>query len=299
MNIGIVVFAFNRPALLNDSLSSLLKTHNINEYPVMVFVDGPRNSRDSVLIEETIKVIKSHDMANLVLKVSPVNIGLANSVVRGVTEAFNTYDALIVLEDDLVYSPNFIDYMVKSLEKYKSEGKVGSISGYSFEVGKKNNADNYFHPRPSSWGWATWEDRWNKICWNSKEYDTSLMNMCRFSKNGQDLPRMLKDTISGVRSSWAICWAYKHFDFDWVCSYPFTSMVDNDGFGDDATNCKGSNQFKSSFMNSFYDKWVFEDTVVVDQRIKRKFNSYNSNYTKIKGRIKNLLGFLHKYGWKY
>ena len=32
-----------------------------------------------------------------------------------------------------------------------------------------SNEDAYFHPRPNSWGWATWEDRWNSVNWEVDE----------------------------------------------------------------------------------------------------------------------------------
>jgi hypothetical protein len=288
MSIGIVIFAFNRPQLLEVSLKSLFKCHKINKFPVTIFVDGPRNNKDRELIAQTLEVIDRQKIDNLKLVISEKNKGLAQSVISGVSFVFESFDAVIVLEDDLIYSENFLEYMIISLEKYEKNYKVGSISGYSFDIGSSENNDNYFHPRPSSWGWGTWKDRWEKVSWDLNSYDTSIVNMRSFSKNGQDLPRMLKGTISGVQKSWAIRWSYKHFQYNWVCSYPFVSLVDNMGFGDDATNCKGKNKFKSSYINCMVSEWKLDDTVYINRRIKRKFNAYNSNFTKIKQRIRSL-----------
>jgi hypothetical protein len=288
MNIGIVVFAFNRPKLLASSLESLMNCQGAESYPVTIFVDGPRNDNDKVLIAQTINIINNLRLPNLKLVISDYNKGLARSVIDGVTDMFSIYDALIVLEDDLTYSPNFLNYMNISLNHYEKQLNVASVSGYSFEIGNESDNDNYFHPRPTSWGWSTWKDRWLKVNWGIETCDTSFINMNKFAKNGQDLPRMLKATKSGVIDSWAVIWAYKHFENNWLSSYPYISLVDNVGFGEQATNCKGENHFKSSFLKTSSSVFSLTSTVKVNKSIIKKFNSYNSNYTKLKRKIGNM-----------
>ena len=49
------------------------------------------------------------------------NYGLARSIIDGVTTQVNAYGRTIVLEDDLVTAPYFLQFMNSALEMYKDE----------------------------------------------------------------------------------------------------------------------------------------------------------------------------------
>lgn len=87
-------------------------------------------------------------------------MGLAESVIAGVTEVVGKHGKVIVLEDDLVTTPFLLTYMNEALDMYEGEKKVFSITGYSdFPMGNHKLTETYFLKTPHSWTWATWKDR--------------------------------------------------------------------------------------------------------------------------------------------
>lgn len=94
---------------------------------------------------------------------------------------FDNEEKAIVIEEDVVASLAFFDYVEKIIDKYKDNKKVWIISG-------NNSTPQYNPPKlsyfPSRWaniyGWASWRSRWNLLdrkmtYWeaykNTKEYE--------------------------------------------------------------------------------------------------------------------------------
>ena len=58
------------------------------------------------------------------------NLGLARSIVSGVTELCEQYGRAIVLEDDFILHPFIFDFMLQSLDRYADDEQVAQVSGY-------------------------------------------------------------------------------------------------------------------------------------------------------------------------
>ena len=105
----IVVFGFNRPDALKNTIASLLRNEEAKGSDLFVFVDGPREGKvgEKEKVEEVREYVKSiKGFKSLHYTFSDRNKGLANSIIKGVSEVINQYDRVIVLEDDLVLMPN-------------------------------------------------------------------------------------------------------------------------------------------------------------------------------------------------
>ncbi|GHY51465.1 hypothetical protein VCSRO70_3177 [Vibrio cholerae] len=289
----IVIFAFNRPDNLRSLLSSLTKCNNYINSPIYIFIDGHRNQSDLELIDETQAVCMEFMQLFDVFSIqrSSINKGLASSLISGVTSVFEKHDCAIVLEDDLILSEDFIDYMNSSLERYAGDERVSAISGFSTKISSaKKNVINYFHPRPCSWGWATWKDRWERCEWNYRpgslrEY-ISLWFNCR--RAGQDVFRMYRNQLKGKINSWAIRWTIYSISHNKFVSYPYVSRVYNSGFGHNATHCKGENPFPCDFGTDELQTKNFESSFEYRKDVISEVNFYHSNLYKL--RIK--LGFV-------
>ena len=57
---------------------------------------------------------------------------MARSIIDGVTTQVNAYGRTIVLEDDLVTAPYFLQFMNSALEMYKDEPRIGHIQACDF-----------------------------------------------------------------------------------------------------------------------------------------------------------------------
>lgn len=108
----ITLFVYNRPDHTNKTIEALKKNKFAKESELFIFSDGPKKQEDASKVKEVRKYLKTIDGFNDVfIKESEKNKGLANSIISGVTEVINKYRKVIVLEDDLITSPVFLEYM--------------------------------------------------------------------------------------------------------------------------------------------------------------------------------------------
>lgn len=216
------------------------------------------------------------------------NKGLGNSVIKGVTEVINRYGKAIVLEDDLILAPNFLFFMNQGLDKYKEETSVFSICGYSnkVKVPKDYSYDTYFCTRSSSWGWATWADRWNSVDWELENFDKYHILKKEFNRwGGSDCWKMLNDWKCGRNKSWAIRFCFAQFLQKKVSLFPVTSKVQNDGFDGKGTNCKRWSRFHCIFDNSAKKEFTYPENVSIHPSLFRSAIGYHSIIKRIFSRI--------------
>lgn len=252
----IVVFGFNRPDALKNTIASLLRNEEAKDSDLFVFVDGPREEK--VGEKEKVEVVREYvksitGFKSLHYTFAENNKGLADSIIGGVSEIINQYGRVIVLEDDLVLMPNFLNFLNQGLEIYENNQKVMSVCGHSCKVKAPTDYpyDAYFFTRSSSWGWATWKDRWNLVDWKLNDWDSVVANRKAFIKSqGSDVFKMLNDWKKGKNHSWAIRFCYAQFVLGRLSVIPNRSFVDNEGFSGDGTNCKRYSRFKFELNKS-------------------------------------------------
>lgn len=287
----IIVFAFNRPNALKNTIESLLNNREARESDLYVFVDGARNNQmdeDKVVHQVHEYVKKINGFKSLHYTFSDTNKGLGNSIIQGVTHIINQYGKAIVLEDDLVFSTNFLSFMNQGLEKYEKENRVFSICGYSnkIRVPKNYEYDTYFCTRSSSWGWSTWADRWNSVDWELKDWDKYSKMEKAFNKwGGSDCFKMLKDWKIGKNKSWAIRFCFAQFLQDKVSLFPIISKVMNHGFDGEGTNCKKWSRFKCDFDQIGINSFSYPLSFDINKRIFKSAMSYHRIIIRIWSKI--------------
>lgn len=237
----IVVFGYNRADMLKNLLDSLEKNANIEKMDLFIFLDIPdkKNVRDKKFSKEVIECVndyqKTSKFRKTVVEISKEHKGLAVSIISGVTKVINKYGKVIVLEDDLVVSNDFLDYMQRGLEFYKYHHKIWSIGGHCFEVRglDRYKGDVFLLPRVESWGWATWKNRWDRTDWDVTTYPkfkNSLLKRAMFNIGGNDLSKMLDSQMENSEyNSWAIRWGYQQFMEKKYTVFPKESRVVNCG----------------------------------------------------------------------
>lgn len=110
----VVIFGFNRPQCIKKTIESLLQNRESRFSDLYVFVDGPRKGKVGELekIQEVQNIVKDVKGFNsLHYTFSETNKGLALSVIEGVTQVLDLYGKVIVLEDDLLLAPNFLNFL--------------------------------------------------------------------------------------------------------------------------------------------------------------------------------------------
>ncbi|OHB72552.1 MAG: sugar transferase [Planctomycetes bacterium RBG_16_43_13] len=246
----IALFAYKRPSHTEKSLESLSKCEGADESELFIFCDGAKKQEDVEAVNEVRRVVKSRKWCGKVHIIEQDrNLGLANSIIRGVTELCEKYGRVIVLEDDLIVSRYFLNYMNSALIRFENDERVMQISAHMFPVDLKIDLEAVFFPFTTSWGWATWRYSWlhfdqDMKGYNSLKKDVSLRR--RFDLDGvYPYFNMLEQLRKGKVDSWAIRWYLSVFMQGGLTLYPTKSFVKNIGFDGSGTHCNNS---KSDFI---------------------------------------------------
>lgn len=292
----VAVFTYKRLDTLKVSINALKKCRHATDTVLYVFSDGPKKESDLDAIKKVRDFINTIDgFKNVITKFSEVNKGLANSIIGGVTNIINEHQSIIVLEDDLIPSLNFLSYMNCALANYQDNTKVYSIAGYTppIKLKKQYDYDNYFTLRSSSWGWATWKDRWQGVDWDVLDYANfkkDKLSQKRFNKMGSDLTKMLSDQKKGKINSWAIRWCYHQFKTNQLTVYPIISKINNIGFGANATHTAGDDKrYKTPLDNTENHEFEFNPIPVLDAFFIKQFTIPYSLKTRFYYKLKKLL----------
>lgn len=298
----IVVFAFNRLNSLKATIESLLENEEASLSDLFVFVDGPRKMVDGETekVEQVRRYVESiTGFHSLHYKFSEQNKGLANSVISGTTELFESFDRLIVVEDDLFVSHSFLRFMNTMLDRFADDERIMQVSGYGCKLNKsvirEYPYDVYINERAHSWSWATWKDRWMSVDWTVADFEDlskSKTFIKRFNKRGSDLYGMLKGYINGKNQSWYIRFNYSMHKQGRYSVMPIKSLVKNDGFGNDATNCSGYNRYKVDFEIQHTGDFKVPDNLLPNEKIIRNSVRYWSLAYRAYGKFMTLINNL-------
>jgi len=247
----VVLFVYKRLNETIQTVESLQGNILAEESRLFVFSDGPLNDQDKESVAEVRDYIHNiSGFKEIEIKERDTHLGLAESIILGVTEVLEKFDKVIVLENDLHTSPYFLKYMNDALNCYQGKTEVASISGYSVPL-KNNDVDLYFLPGTFWWGWATWKDRWKLFnedgTYLFKELKKRHM-MKEYNINGSFIisPEIiLKKHIKAKLSSWAVRWHASMVLEGKLSLYPSRSFVNNIGIGS-GENCR----VKSNCLNT-------------------------------------------------
>ena len=290
----ICLFTYNRLLETQETIKTLQNNYLANESDLIIFSDGYKGDNDKMEVMDVRVFIKNiKGFKSVKVYESKTNKGLANSVIDGVSLVLEKFKTVIVLEDDLLTTPNFLDFMNQSLNYYEKFQSVFSITGFSLPIKfkKKYDADIYFSYRASSWGWAIWKDRWLAIDWELA-YSENFINDRRIQKKfnigGNDLSRMLKNQILGKIDSWAIRFCYYQFRSNKLTVAPIKSKIKNIGFNNKGTHTKTNNREYQTVLDTVMKlNFNFSNALKVETIINKQLRFYYSNYYKIKHRILN------------
>jgi len=274
----IILFTYKRLNTLRRTVDSLKTNDLAKRSELFVFSDGPRGEHDFDSVNMVRGYLKRiNGFKSIAYFFSETNNGLASSVISGVSQVLQTYNSAIVLEDDLVVVPNFLAFMNQGLREFALNDKVFSISGYSFRIDPPANnvEDAYFLNRGSSWGWATWKNRWDDIDWDVKDYpefEKSPRLKRAFNEGGSDLSAMLKKQMTNKIDSWAVRWAYHQFKVKGLTLYPKNSKVVNIGFDNGATHTTGSgSRYAPKLDTSLKERFILPVKVEINKYYQNAF----------------------------
>lgn len=245
----ILLFVYNRPEHVRRNIQALLKNELAAESELFIYSDAAKDETSQAAVKEVRAFIRSiQGFKKITITERAENWGLARSIIDGVTTQINRYGRVIVLEDDLVVAPHFLQFMNDALETYRDEERVGHIQACDF-THDPSLPDTFLIKWTGSWGWGTWDRAWKHFNADGKALLTELESRkltYTFDFNGKyGYTRMLRRQIEGKNNSWAIRWNASLFLKGILSLNVGKSLVQNEGFDGSGTNCGGGGLYAS------------------------------------------------------
>ena len=204
----VVLFTYNRLEHTKKTVEALQQNVLAADTKLFIYSDAPKNegAKDSVAaVREYLRSVTGFKKIEIIEREE--NWGLARNIIDGVTKIVNEYGRIIVLEDDIVTSRYFLQYMNDALRIYESEPQVMAVSSYCWAKEKTNLPETFFLDWFNCWGWATWKDAWSKFERNPKNL-IKYHNMKKdkhFNMNGtENMWAQVEQNVSGKIYTWAI-----------------------------------------------------------------------------------------------
>jgi hypothetical protein len=232
----LALFVFRRPEHTRRTLAALATNPGFEQTPLVVYCDGARRPADAAAVAEVRRIVHSWPHPRKTVIEATANRGLANSIIEGVDSLCHRHGAVIVVEDDLIVEPGFLDYMQSALRRYAHDPRLMQVSGYMFPLAQPDGRASTLLPMTTSWGWATWRRAWQHFdptAANAARLASSMALRYRFDLDGSyPYFDMLQRQLRGETDSWAIRWYLSVFLADGLVLYPGRTLVRN-------TTCPG------------------------------------------------------------
>lgn len=272
-------FCYARPEHTRQTLAALAANRRSDEIALTVFCDGPRTPEALPKIAETRAMLHAQlDADDTFGSVEFVeregNLGLTRSIIDGIGKLLERAEQVIVIEDDIVTAPAFLDYVLTGLDAYRDHPRVGSVTGYtpdavSAAIPDDYGTDIFFSPRFSAWGWATWRDRWRKVDHTLPDYPAfknDLAAQLAFNLCGGDVTRMLYHAAERGLDTWDIQTAFSFFLQRRLTAMPCRSLVENIGLDGSGVHC-GADSRMAADLGQALETHRFPTEVETDERI--------------------------------
>ncbi|MDJ1502180.1 FkbM family methyltransferase [Xanthocytophaga agilis] len=254
----IVLFVYNRPWHTSQTLEALSKNDLADQSVLYIYADGPKKDASPEALEkikETRNVIREQQWCKEIHIIeADINKGLAESIIQGVTDVVNRFGKVIVLEDDIVTSKGFLQYMNDALNLYENTEEVMHVSGFMFPIQTDGLSETFFYNANSCWGWATWKRAWKSFNSDARSLliqlsDKGPIDYFTFNAGqGNAFYQQLIQNVNGQIRTWAVKWHTSIFLNNGLCLHPKISLIRNIGHDGSGENCDISSQYKDMII---------------------------------------------------
>ena len=246
LNTAVLFLVFNRLDTTKQVFEAIQQAKPPRLY---VAADGARELKEGEA--EIVKAVREFVIQNIDWECEvktlfqDQNLGCKMAVSGAIDWFFDNEEMGIILEDDCLPSRSFFWFCEELLERYKDDMRVGQISGDNFQNGiKRGDADYYFSIYNHIWGWASWANRW-------QNYDVNLKNFndTKFIKDLFDDKKTVKCWLQTFKimkkqliNTWDYQWTFTLWNKKQLTILPNTNLIENVGFGVDATHTTGESE---------------------------------------------------------
>jgi hypothetical protein len=235
MNLAALIIGYSRPA----GILNLLKSLTLNGVTrIYISIDGPKNARDiknQQIIQKVIAAYYNDESIQIKVLKQEINLGIAVAVIGAIDWFFSQEDYGLILEDDLLISPDFLNFANLCLEEYSNEPNVWMISGSQLLSGLSSKSETIWVNYPMIWGWATWANKWKEMRSSLIEdkkttFSQSFTYRYPYWKVGAER------VLSGKVDTWDTPLAFEFRVQNKFCILPPLNLVSNIGFDEMASH---------------------------------------------------------------
>lgn len=298
------ICTYTRLNHLIQSIDALKANTLAQQSEIYIFSDGPRPG-DEAKVQELRDYLKTvNGFKKVHLRLQPVNNMLENNANAHIHLA-TTHGKSIFLEDDIVTSPHFLEFINNGLERYESNKKVMSIGGYCHPISLPKNYpyDVFFSPIFCPWGVGTWRDRFElvdkvKNAWNGKK-DPKLASDIKYI--GKDLLRRYKSLCKeNIKAADLLA----KYDFVFTAAMvqhqmftvlPRQSLIENIGFDGSGVHCNVKDTRFARTVDASFRPVKFSDNATLNPVISRQLYLLSSFSNPPQSAIKKSLYLLQRY----
>ncbi len=163
--IPIAMPTYNRPDYLQHVIQALRQCDQVDQF-MLVTSEEPG-------FPEVAAIIETVDFMPVARQTHDGQWGGNANSLFAIQSAFALNDWAVVLQDDVVPAPDFLNLMLWGLRTFKADPAVAAVCGYRSDQ-KLEVAPNPQRlaaaqrlRRFAPWGWATWKDRWEAFFYSS------------------------------------------------------------------------------------------------------------------------------------
>lgn len=275
----IALFVYNRPDHTRRTISYLQQNLLADESRLYIFCDAAKTDADKPKVEQVRQLVKDvSGFKSVKVILRNHNLGLAESIISGVTQLVYEYGKVIVFEDDLLSSPYTLQYFNDALTKYANHEQVMHIGAYMYNLHDKNLPETFFYRAASSWGWATWARAWKNfepdVDKLIAQFDT--LKIARFSIEGKmNFWKQIKQFKAGKNNSWAIRWYASVFLRNGLTLNPSQSLIQN--IGNDGTGVHSNKEDMYNVQMARKQVTQFPDVVQENEQAYKAIKHFLAN----------------------
>lgn len=249
------------------------------DYPLKdIHWDGYRQ------IEKYLNKIKGFKSVSIIKR--DENYGVRKNINNARKTIFEKYDSIIFSEDDNEFSPNFLDYINKGLDKFENDQRITAICGYNYPIKMSRSytdKDYYYSKKFAGWGYGSWRNR--KI-----RYEISTQELTKVVKDIQLINKLIRYHGLHILQNYLGYIKFKRDKFgdgaitlqltmnNEFCVFPSISKVRNHGHDGTGVNCGrlSSNIYSNQHIDdkSYFD--FYEKPIQIDSEVLKILKSFTS-----------------------
>jgi len=242
-SVQILLIGFNRPEKLH---ARLLELRRITSSDVFVSIDWQSENQEKKFRELLENECGSWPrLSKFEFEIKSENLGLAKHITQAISYSLIKYKAVIVIEDDIPITKDFIDLLSSELQDLEFAQKYASVGGFS-TLCLPPKVERFNFTRESKyflcWGWGTTREVWKNYQLELDNEDfahelshSEIWNGLSIFQKKTWLGRFSK-VASNPNRTWDIQFQYMAFKLNLKHILPVSRLTENDGFYDERSS---------------------------------------------------------------